>query len=168
MIQSVVVEGSDTQFKQTIGDVRAIGWSVHPGWGLPGTSGATALAGAVANRLDATLAVTAGLTGVNLIVHGLAARSILDSLCEDLRHLGRLNHRIGEAAPVLTDEDRQLLRLLADGVTIAGTAQKLHLSRRSVDRRIAALREQFAATSVSSLLLAYRARLAAVAGVRDA
>jgi DNA-binding NarL/FixJ family response regulator len=59
-----------------------------------------------------------------------------------------------EAAVELEPEQRHLLELLAAGLTREHAAQALYLSRRSVDRRLAALRRRVGVTSTAELLLA--------------
>jgi DNA-binding CsgD family transcriptional regulator len=53
----------------------------------------------------------------------------------------------------LEPEQRRLLELLAAGVTREDAARSLFLSRRSVDRRLAALRRRVGAASTAELLL---------------
>jgi DNA-binding NarL/FixJ family response regulator len=54
----------------------------------------------------------------------------------------------------LDPEQRRLLELLAAGLTREHAAQSLYLSRRSVDRRLAALRRRVGVASTAELLLA--------------
>ncbi len=59
-----------------------------------------------------------------------------------------------DVAVELEPEHRRLLELLATGLTREHAAQALFLSRRSVDRRLAALRRRVGVTSTAELLLA--------------
>jgi DNA-binding CsgD family transcriptional regulator len=59
-----------------------------------------------------------------------------------------------DVASELEPEHRRLLELLASGLTREHAAQALFLSRRSVDRRLAALRRRVGVTSTAELLLA--------------
>jgi DNA-binding NarL/FixJ family response regulator len=59
-----------------------------------------------------------------------------------------------EVAVELEPEQRRLLELLAAGLTREHAAQALYLSRRSVDRRLAALRRRAGVASTAELLLA--------------
>jgi DNA-binding CsgD family transcriptional regulator len=157
--QFIVVEGMTEQFAQAAGDLVAVGWRLEPGWHPPAAPG-VALEGAVEDRGSAEQAVAAAVAGAGLVVHGRAERGVLDALCGDLRHLGRLDHRVGRPVAVLSPEQRRLLTLLADGATIAEISGALHVSRRSADRRIAALRLVFGVDSVGAALATYRERLA--------
>jgi hypothetical protein len=157
--QFIVVEGTTAQFGQAADDLAAVGWAVQADWSAP-RGATTALCGEVDDRRSAETAVEAAIGGTALVLHGLAGRDILDALCGDLRHLGRLDHRVERPVAMLSPEQRRLLRLLADGAPVGTIAQALHLSRRSVDRRIAALRLTFGFESVGAVLAAYRERLA--------
>jgi DNA-binding CsgD family transcriptional regulator len=53
-------------------------------------------------------------------------------------------------------EQRRLLELLAAGLTREHAGQRLFLSRRSVDRRLAALRRRVGVASTTELLVAVR------------
>lgn len=56
-----------------------------------------------------------------------------------------------EPAPVVSPQDEELLRLAARGLTVDAIASHLHLSARSVQRRLSRLREQFGVTSKHDL-----------------
>jgi DNA-binding NarL/FixJ family response regulator len=85
--------------------------------------------------------VLAAVAGAGLIVRVTASREVTDRLLDDLRRLGEVEHRIGESHHVqLTSDQRVLLDLLANGVTLGEAARRLNLSRRTADRRIAEAR----------------------------
>jgi len=176
MIPLIVVEGSPAQFEHAVGDVRARGWTVVDGWPsqsavprasrppggseragtVPPRGGVPVFAGRVASAADAGAAVAAVVSGAGIVAHGCADPRVLGALCDDLRHLGRLDHRVGESRVVLTDEERELLDLLLDGCTVAAAADRLYLSRRSAVRRLTTLRERFEVGTSIELLAAYR------------
>lgn len=161
MIPLVVVEGDVAQWRQIVDDVVARGWRVVRPW--PSSSGrgsGRVVAARVEAETDARAAVLAATDGYGLVVHGTAERTVLDVLCDDLRHLGDFEHRLDPRETLLTGEDRGLLEALLDGATLGDAAEQLHLSRRTVDRRLAALRDGWAAPSTAALLHAYRTRLA--------
>lgn len=170
MIPFVVVEGTREQFDQAVGDAVAAGWIVDEleGWDAADRRTASdvragiVLSGAVTDPVTAAAAVSAAVAGRGLVIHGLAARETLDALCDDLRHLGRLDHRVGLELPVLSAEDWLVLRALSGGASVAAVADLLHMSRRSADRRIAALRGLFGVDSVDAALQASRERLARI------
>jgi len=162
MIPLVVVEGAVAQWRQIVDDVVARGWQRVPAWPKAARPGAGLIvAGRIETEADACSAVLAVTNGYGVIVHGVAERTVLDVLCDDLRHLGRLEHRLRPQLALVTDEDRELLDALLDGATLGEAALRLHLSRRTVDRRLAGLRRSWAAPSTAALLHAYRSRLAA-------
>jgi DNA-binding NarL/FixJ family response regulator len=95
----------------------------------------------VRDEADAHAAVLAAVGGARVVVHGLAARDLLDRLIDDLRRLGRVEHRIGEPAPdPLSADERALLQLLAQGRSLGEAARQLAISRRTADRRLSAAR----------------------------
>lgn len=120
-------------------------------------------AGEVTGELTAQDAVLAALARANLVVAALAPREIIDMLCDDLRRLGRLDHRVGDhvpTAPELGQTERALLGRLLGGDSLGEAAAALHLSRRTADRRLAAARQALgAATTAEALALAVKAGL---------
>jgi len=137
-------------------------------------------AGEVTGAASAQRAVLAALAGAHVIVVASAPREVTDMLCEDLRRLGILEHRIGEvvaaspaagaraagateagrAAPgagTLGETERALLSRLLQGDSLGDAAAALHLSRRTADRRLAAARQRLgAATTAEALASAVR------------
>lgn len=172
MIPLIVVEGPHEQFVHAIREVAAAGWEPVPGWTASAGRGATATPGAgrgvmvrtgpVTGPEEAAAAVAAVISGSGVVVHAQASRRVLNALCDDLRHLGALDHRVGDARVVLDDEERRLLDALVDGASVVTAARQLYLSRRTVERRLARLRQRFAAATPVELLAAYRAQAATV------
>jgi DNA-binding CsgD family transcriptional regulator len=134
---------------------------VVTGWTDPAPPGAVRLGG-VADAADAAKAVLAAVQGVDLVIVATAPREVIDQLCDDLRRLGRLDHRVGPAAPsapavALGPDERALLGRLIGGASLGEAARALHLSRRTADRRLAAARRALgAATTSEALVLAQR------------
>lgn len=117
----------------------------------------------VRDRASAAQAVLAAVAGRDLVVHATAPREVIDQLCDDLSHLGDLDHRVGatEAGPDLSGEQRELLAQLLAGKTLGEAARALHVSRRTADRRLAAARRSLGAANTSeALVLARRAGIA--------
>jgi DNA-binding CsgD family transcriptional regulator len=78
---------------------------------------------------------------------------VIDQLCDDLRRLGDLDHRVGPSpVPGLSLEQRALLAQLLAGATLGQAARTLHLSRRTADRRLAAARTALGARSTAEAL----------------
>lgn len=105
---------------------------VH-GW-QPGP-GATVCVGRVESAEDAARAVLAAVGGARLVVNAVAPREVVDQLCDDLRRIGELDHRVGPpSGPALSREERALLALLLSGAALGEAARALHISRRTADR----------------------------------
>jgi DNA-binding CsgD family transcriptional regulator len=102
---------------------------------------------------DAGRAVLAALRGVHLVIDAAAPREVIDQLCDDLRRIGDVDHRIGPSSrPVLSAEQRALLGQLLGGATLGQAARALHLSRRTADRRLAATRAALGARTTAEAL----------------
>ncbi len=144
----VVVEGGLDAVEDARGELRSRG-----------------VAGVVEVQVDsaeaAAEAVLAALSGVAMLVHATAKREVIDRLCDDLRRLGRLEHRVGaDPRGLLTLDQHALLLMLTEGATLGEAAAALHLSRRSADRRLAAARRSLEAGTTNAAVVAYRRRLA--------
>jgi DNA-binding NarL/FixJ family response regulator len=97
--------------------------------------------GIVAGEADAVAAVLAAIAGYGLIVELRVDGAVRDRLLDDLRHAGPLEVRAVAAAPPDLDEASQaLLRSIAAGETLSDAARRLGISRRTADRRLAAIR----------------------------
>jgi DNA-binding CsgD family transcriptional regulator len=113
----------------------------------------------VSDSATAGEAVLAAVRGADLVVLAAAPREVIDQLCDDLRRLGDLDHRVGDggaAGPVLSAEERAVLAQLMAGRSLGEAARALHLSRRTADRRLAAARRTLGAASTSEALVAAR------------
>jgi DNA-binding NarL/FixJ family response regulator len=120
--------------------------------------------GRVATRADAADAVLAAVGGARLVIDCVAPREVVDQLCDDLRRLGRLEHRVGAPAPSpLGSEEQALLALLLGGATLGQAAQALHIARRTADRRLASARAALGVETTPAAMAA-----AARLGVRPA
>jgi DNA-binding NarL/FixJ family response regulator len=110
--------------------------------------------GVVETAADARRAVLAALAGSDLVVDCRADREIADAMCDDLRRLGRLDHRV-MAAPdaVLGNDQRLLLSALAAGRSLSWAAQQLHVSKRTADRRLAAARTSLGAANTAEAIV---------------
>lgn len=102
---------------------------------------ATVRHGIVATEADAASAVLAAIAGYGLIVELRVDGVVRDRLLDDLRHAGPLEVRAVDATPPdLDEESRALLRSIAAGETLAEAARRVGISRRTADRRLAAIR----------------------------
>ncbi|TIC83562.1 hypothetical protein E8D34_15650 [Nocardioides sp. GY 10113] len=147
----LVVEGPAAAVEDARGELASLGWSAVDGIAEV----------RVRDAASAGAAVLAALEGRPVLAWATADRDVVDRLCDDLRRLGRLDHRVGaDPAGWLTGEQHELLAHLGAGASLGAAATALHLSRRSADRRLAAARAALGAASTSAALAAYRRRLA--------
>ncbi len=67
---------------------------------------------------------------------------MIDRLIDDLRRLASVDHQVGPATdvPEADDQIRELLGLVAEGLSLGEAAAILGLSRRTADRRLAVAR----------------------------
>ena len=156
MTHFVVLEEHSPDAMAAVADeLAADGAEIVRGWRKPIPGVQLVCVGTVRSPADAAAAVMCAVGGARLVVAADADRDVIDSLCDDLRHLGQLDHRLGEEAGLdLPDEHRQLLALLLGGSTLGQAAQTLHISRRTADRRLAAARALLGAQTTSEAVAA--------------
>lgn len=151
----VLEEHSPAAVAEVADELAGDGARIVQGWRKPIPGVQLVCVGSVAAATDAAAAVMCAMGGARLVIAASADRDVIDSLCDDLRHLGELDHRIGRSGQLaLPDEHRQLLALLLGGATLGQAAQALHISRRTADRRLAAARELLGAQSTSEAVAA--------------
>jgi DNA-binding NarL/FixJ family response regulator len=146
----VVIEG-DSSGSAVQSALAEIGGSPVASWN--GGSGVLCT-GVVETAADARRVVLAALAGSDLVVDCRADREVTDAMCDDLRRLGRLDHRVVTTPdPVLDDDQRVLLSALAAGRSLGWAAQQLHVSRRTADRRLAAARVSLGAANTAEAIV---------------
>ena len=152
----VLEECSPEVVAQVRAEVVPAGWRLVEGFGETGSG--IVCTGRVEDADAAQRAVLAAVAGAGLIVEATAAREVLDRLCDDLRHLGSLDHRVGEVAEGerLSAEERALLELLLAGASLGEAARQLHVSRRTAERRLAAARRALGVTTSSQAVVLAR------------
>ena len=166
MTPLLVIEGSQAAVRAARSALQRRGWRVVDGW-LPvvprrGPSDAAGgphreiRAGVISSTEDAANAVLTALGGSGLLVDARADPEVVDSLCEDLRRFGPVDHRMAADSAVPTGEQQDVLAALLDGATVAQVALRLHLSRRTVDRRLAEVRAFYRVASTAAALAAAR------------
>lgn len=137
----VVAEGPAVRGLRVAAErARLRGRRVVDGWD-PAAPG-IACRGRVHDEASAGAALVAALAGADLLIDARADGALVDRLCDDLRRLGRVEHRPGDPGDddpldALDDDAIALLGLLAEGLSLGETAARLHLSRRTADRRLA-------------------------------
>jgi DNA-binding NarL/FixJ family response regulator len=116
---------------------RAEGWVVRESW-LP-VPGRVVCSGSVRSEGDARALLLAALGGAGVVAVVDVDREVADRLVDDLRRLGPVRHVTDDVpAPIRLDpQQRALLALLAEGLTLGEAAWQLGLSRRTADRRLA-------------------------------
>ena len=94
-----------------------------------------------------------GARGVLIDAH--AERDVVDRLCEDLRRIGRLDHRVGEQAlrVTLTRSEQALVEILLVGESLGTAARRLSLARRTADRRLASVRAKLGVETTAEALV---------------
>lgn len=117
--------------------------------------------GLVANDADAADALAALARGAGLAVHvaleGAAKHRFLDDLHRAAAPSG--GDPAGGAAP-LDPGDERLLAALAAGLTVTAAAEHLHLSRRTANRRLEAIRAALGVTTTAEAVSRWSERRA--------
>lgn len=164
MARFIVLEDASAEgVREAVAELAGDGAVVERSWRVLRT-GTTVCVDRVANIDDAGRAVLAAVRGARLVISAHAPREVIDQLCDDLRRLGDVDHRIGPSRrPVVSTVERALLAQLLTGATLGQAARTLHLSRRTADRRLAAARTALGARTTAEAL-----RLAAELGVQPA
>lgn len=138
----VVVEGPAGCSEADIVRARAAGHRLVQGFRPAAHATGAVRIGVVDGPDSAAVALLAALDGAPLILEVRADAAVVDRLVDDLRRLGRVEHRVAaaNASPVLTADARAILGLLAEGHSLGEAAGIVGLPRRTADRRLAAAR----------------------------
>lgn len=154
----VLEAAASVEFDQACAELAAAGLTVVPAFEAAGPG--VVCAAPVHDRQAAQQAVLAALAGAHLVVAASGPRQVIDMLCEDLRRLGPLDHRVSRrqpAGPELSPAERALIERLLAGDSLGQAARALHLSRRTADRRLASARRALgASTTAEALAIAVR------------
>jgi len=129
--------------------------------GLAGAGPDTLCIATVATPDEARRALLAVLGGATLVVRATGARETIDAFLDDLRRLGTVDHVTADrGSPAQLDrEQRALLALLGEGLTLGQAAAELGLARRTADRRLAAARAILGVeTTAEAIVAAHRRR----------
>ena len=133
-------------------DLRSAGWTLVSGWNARTGIVCT---GAVGSTEDAAAALLAAVGGAGVLIDAHAERDVVDRLCEDLRRIGRLDHRVGEQAlrVTLTRDEQALVEILLVGESLGTAARRLSLARRTADRRLASVRAKLGVETTAEALV---------------
>lgn len=142
---------------------RALGWCIVVGWEATPPADTPPSSVIVTDRVDglpgAAGAVRRAMEGFGVLAHGTAPRDVLDVLCDDLRRFGPVRHVVEpRGEPVLDGEKSAVMELTAAGRSVGDIAARLHLSRRTVHRRLAEIRSLYGVGSTAAAIAAHRAR----------
>jgi DNA-binding NarL/FixJ family response regulator len=153
---SVVIEagGAAEAVARICADFAAQGQRITTEW--RGAAPGVVCTGVVSDAHDAEQAVLAVLAGGRLVVVAAADREVIDRMCDDLRRLGPLDHRVSGQSerPELSNEEWALVDQLLAGASLGDAARAAHLSRRTADRRVATARRTLGVTTTAELLAA--------------
>lgn len=116
----------------------------------------------VRSEADMAAVVVAAADGPVVVVVP-SEGALLDTVVADLRRLGRVSIRRsgpaeGHPPPDLDEDAQELLDLLARGCTLGEAAERLHLSRRTADRRLAAARRVLGAATTAQAVSLHLSR----------
>lgn len=151
MPRFVVVDRGDPVVP-VAGALLAYSRPVVTGWG---GHGGEVCRGVVRDPRGASDAVLAAVRGADLLVRLEATEDVAVRLCDDLRRLGRLTYVPAADLPGLPTvgaDEVALLRLLLDGCSLGAAARRLHVSRRTADRWLAAARQALGAATTAEAL----------------
>lgn len=112
----------------------------------------------VRDRATAVEAVLAAVQGHRVVASVVGPPDLADGLYRDLRRIGPVEVRQGEAVDTvgLPAQVWAVLDEVAAGRSLDDVAQSLHVSRRTVDRRLAQARRELGVGSTTEAVLAHR------------
>ncbi len=159
----IVVEADEGLFQEALEELERAGWDLRSGWEAPGEMPGSAdrrvaYFGPVESHKDAEAALLTSLHGHSVVAR-VRTTDALATFIDDLRRVGPVDVRGADrlAEPLDTDQ-RMLLQLLAEGRTMARAAEALHMSLRSVQRRMHAARTVLGARSTAEAVHIARSR----------
>jgi DNA-binding CsgD family transcriptional regulator len=163
---------SDAEIAAAAQRLRRQGWRVRPGFAVPDhpwdlAPGKVALVGELTSEPEAQAALLAATRGAALVLRLDPTAPWAVAFLADLARLA--DRHPGEPAtrpaagpgggdlpvPALSAEQRQLLDLLADGISIAQAARRMYLSLRTANRRVAEARVALGAATTREAVLTY-------------
>ena len=107
---------------------------------------------------DAAAALLAAVGGASVLIHAVAERDVIDRLCDDLRRLGHLEHRLGVRTTSgfrLTRDEQALVEILLAGESLGAAARRMNIARRTADRRLASVRTKLNVKTTAEALVLF-------------
>jgi DNA-binding NarL/FixJ family response regulator len=157
----ILVTGED-ELEAAAAELERAGWLVQRGFDLLARSWEVseerrACVGRVDRKTAAASALVAAARGASVVasLEG-APLDVAAQFVEDLTRLGPIERRrVPPPDPLATlnAEQRRLLELLAEGHSLGDAALRLHVSRRTADRRLAAARRALGVRTTAEALL---------------
>jgi DNA-binding NarL/FixJ family response regulator len=137
------------------------GWRVHRGFALPAEPWdvralRVVVVGPVPDQAAAQAALLCALRGAGLVVALRRDAAWAPPFLADLARLGPDEPYRPEPDAGLSDEQRALLDLLAEGHSIAQAARRIFLSLRTANRRVAEARAVLGVATTREAVLAYK------------
>lgn len=137
------------------------GWRMHRGFALPPEpwdvrASRVVAVGPVPDQATAQAALLCAVRGAGLVVSLRHDAAWAAPFLADLARVGSDAPHRPEADVGLTDEQRALLDLLAEGHSIAQAARRMFLSLRTANRRVAEARAALGVATTREAVLAYK------------
>jgi DNA-binding CsgD family transcriptional regulator len=134
---------------------RAAGWTIVRGWAAPMRRDRVVCTGHVSSADDARRALLAAIGGAGLVIVERLDPETLDRFLDDLRRLGQVRHLSLDGTPiVLSSQQRELLTLIGEGLTVSEAATELGLTTRTAERRIESARRILGVRSTAEAVVA--------------
>jgi len=142
MMKARFLLAEDAAAAEASAELEGAGFAIVRGWRLPDepwdlSRRRLVCTGRIVNRADLEGALVAAARGASLVVESPVAADLLAPLVEDLRRLGVVEYVSSNG---LDAQQRHLLALLGEGLSVGEAAARLFISRRTADRRLAAAR----------------------------
>jgi DNA-binding CsgD family transcriptional regulator len=162
MTGPLLVVGEPLARAEAADDLTLRGWRLSDGWHVDQPSAALVCCGLVSDAADMGPVVLAAISGAGVLAQA-ATRPLAEQLGDDLRRVGPVLHRFSDLGWVVLDpEERRLLDLLDEGVSLGEAARVLHVARRTADRRLASARARLGASTNAAAIATRRRRLSAI------
>ena len=135
---------------------RADGWAIVDGWAAPLARDRVVCTGWVRTADDARRALLAAVAGAGIIVAVSVDPETVDRLVDELRRLGPVDHQSVHPlrAALLPPEQRALLGMLAEGLSVRDAAAELGIDRHTASRLLAAARRSLGVRTTAAAIAA--------------